>query len=103
MYLGRIEGKVWATAKDPRLKAVRFCLMQPVDEKDQPSGNPIVAVDTIGVSEGDLVFWVNSTEASFVVRREGLPTEVSIVGLVDRVDLYPAAEAQPGTGGGTCS
>jgi ethanolamine utilization protein EutN len=87
MFLGRIEGKVWATAKDDRLDAVRLCLMQQVDEHERPVGEVMVAVDSIGVSEGDLVFWVNSTEAGFVRPDRGLPTEVSIVGLVDRIDL----------------
>lgn len=87
MYLGRIEGKVWATIKDDRLKAVQLRLMQPVDERLQDSGPVVVAVDTIGVSEGDLVFWVDSTEAGFVDPKQGIPTEVSIVGVVDRLDL----------------
>ena len=86
MYLGRIEGKVWATVKDDRLKGVHLCLMQPVDEHLTETGPVVVAVDSIGVSEGDLIFWVDSTEAGFI-RPQGLPTEVSIVGLVDRLNL----------------
>lgn len=92
MYLGRIEGKVWATIKDDRLKAIHLCLMQPVDERLEESGPVVVAVDTVGVSEGDLVFWVDSTEAGFVYPKRGLPTEVSIVGLVDRLDLEDSAD-----------
>jgi microcompartment protein CcmK/EutM len=91
VLLGRIEGKVWATAKDSRLGGVSLVLMQPVDEREQPVGEVTVAVDTVGVSEGDLVFWVNSIEASYV-GRGGIPTEASIVGLVDRIDLVPAKE-----------
>jgi microcompartment protein CcmK/EutM len=87
VYLGRIEGKVWATVKDDRLKAIHLSLMQPVDEHLEETGPVVVAVDSIGVSEGDLVFWVDSTEAGFVDPNQGLPTEVSIVGLVDRLDL----------------
>jgi microcompartment protein CcmK/EutM len=91
VYLGRIEGKVWATIKDDRLKAVHLCLMQPIDERLEESGPVVVAVDTIGVSEGDLVFWVDSTEAGFVKPDQGIPTEVSIVGLVDRLDVEDPA------------
>lgn len=87
MYFGRIEGKVWATIKDERLKGIQLCLMQPVDELLRDSGQVVVAVDSIGVSEGDVVFWVDSTEAGFVNPAQGMPTEVSIVGLVDQIDL----------------
>lgn len=87
MFLGRIEGIVWASTKDDRLRAVRLCILQPVDEYDNPWGEVQVAVDRLGLVDGDLVFWVDSTEAGFVDESRGLPSEISIVGLVDRVDL----------------
>lgn len=87
MRLGRIEGKVWATIKDQRLTGVTLYIMQPIDENQRPEGRAFVAVDCIGVSEGDLVYWVNSTEASFLLEDRSIPSETSIVGLVDRLDV----------------
>lgn len=96
MFLGKIEGKVWATVKDERLKAVRLFLIQPINEYQQPTGRTLVAVDTVGASDGDLVFWVNSTEASFVMKDRFIPSEVSIVGLVDRMDVAPEIDLSEG-------
>jgi ethanolamine utilization protein EutN len=87
MQLGRILGKVWATQKDPKLNGLKFYIMQPVDEDNQPLGKPVVAIDTISSREGDLVFWVASGEATFPLDDRQIPSDVSIVGLVDRVDV----------------
>lgn len=95
MNLGRIEGVVWATVKDERLRSVRLNLMQPINERRQPVGEVVVAVDTVGAGEGDIVFWVNSTEAAFVLTDRLIPSEISIVGLVDRLDVSLDEEANP--------
>ncbi len=92
MRLGRIDGKVWATIKDEGLTGFRLYILQPVDERENPVGNALIALDTLGVREGDIVYWVKSTEASFI-HEKPLPSAVSIVGLVDRLDV----SEDPGT------
>lgn len=87
MKLGRVTGKVWATAKDPKLTGLKFYIMQPVNEADEPIGSPQVAVDTVGSKEGDLVYWVGGAEATLVLDSHQIPSDVSIVGLVDRLDV----------------
>lgn len=87
MKLGRVTGKLWATAKDPKLDGLKLYLMQPVDETDRPLGTELVAVDTVGAKEGDLVYWVGGAEATFALPDRQIPSDVTIVGLVDRLDL----------------
>lgn len=88
MKLGRVTGKVWATAKDAKLNGLTLYLMQPVDEDDKPLGPEVVAVDTVGAREGDLVYWVGGAEATFPFSHGQIPSDVTIVGLVDRLDLH---------------
>jgi ethanolamine utilization protein EutN len=92
MKLGRVVGKLWATAKDKKLNGLKLYLMQPVDESDRPLGSELVAVDTVGSKEGDLVYWVGGAEATFPFQDRQIPSDVTIVGLVDRLDL---AEDRP--------
>ncbi len=87
MKLGRITGKVWATAKDPKLDGLIFYIMQPVNEDDEILGHPLIAIDTVGSKEGDLVFWVGGAEATLPIPGRQIPSDVSIVGLVDRLDF----------------
>jgi ethanolamine utilization protein EutN len=92
MKLGRVTGKLWATAKDRKLDGLKLYIMQPVDESDRPLGAALVAVDTVGSKEGDLVYWVGGAEATFPFENRQIPSDVTIVGLVDHLDI---AKEQP--------
>ena len=87
MKLGRIEGKVWATIKDPKMNNCTFYIMQPVDEELNSAGFPLVAVDTVSSREGDIVYWVGGAEATFPFNDRQIPSDATIVGLVDRLDI----------------
>jgi len=87
MKLGRVTGKVWATAKDPKLNGLTLYVMQPVDEHGAKIGAELIAVDTVGSREGDLIFWVGGAEATFAFRDRQIPSDATIVGLVDRLDI----------------
>lgn len=87
MKLGRIEGTVWSTVKDKKMNGCTFYIMQPVDEDEKPLGMALVAVDTVSCREGDLVYWVGGAEATFAFNDRQIPSDVTIVGLVDRLDL----------------
>ena len=87
MKLAKITGKVWATIKDAKLEGIKLYIIQPVDENMIPFGKEIVALDTVGSLENDLVYWVGGAEATLVYKGKQVPSDASIVGLVDRVDL----------------
>jgi ethanolamine utilization protein EutN len=87
MKLGRVNGKVWATAKDMKLNGLPLYVLQPVDEEENPLGPELIVVDTIGSREGDLVYWVGGAEATFPFSHGQIPSDATIVGLVDRLDL----------------
>jgi ethanolamine utilization protein EutN len=87
MKLGRVTGKVWATAKDPKLNGLTLHVIQPVDETGMAIGGELIAVDTLGSREGDLIYWVGGAEATFAFPDRQIPSDVTIVGLVDRLDV----------------
>ena len=87
MRLGRVVGKVWATAKDKRLKGVKLMIMEVIDENKQPTGKVFVAADTIGSRHGDVVFWVSGAEATRPFQDRNIPSDVTIIGLVDSLDI----------------
>ena len=90
MKLGRVQGRVWATVKDPQLDGLTLYIVQPVDENDKPLGRAMVAVDTVASNTGDLVYWVGGAEATFPLETRQIPSDVTIVGLVDRLDVETA-------------
>ena len=86
MRLGRVTGRVWATIKDPKLTGIKLAIVQPLDEKENPVGQPLVATDVMGTDEGNLVYWVTGPEATFALKNRQFPSDASIIGFVDRLD-----------------
>lgn len=94
MNLARVIGSMWATQKDPGLQGKRMMVLQPMrfDRKDR--GRPIVALDTMDAGPGDTVIYATSSEAAIPFRPERVPTDATIVGIVERVD--PMEEEERG-------
>jgi ethanolamine utilization protein EutN len=91
MKLGKVIGKVWATQKDPQLQGVKLYVLLPIDENYEPMGKPIIAADAIGAGEGEIVFWVSAREATYGIQGKKIPSDATIVGILDSSDHVPRA------------
>jgi ethanolamine utilization protein EutN len=94
MVLGRVIGNVVATMKDASLVGQRFLIVQPIDRHGRDKGKSIVALDSVGAGAGETVYWCRGREASFPFLPTEVPTEATIVGIVDAVNLS-AGESTP--------
>ncbi|HEV3254507.1 MAG TPA: EutN/CcmL family microcompartment protein [Candidatus Acidoferrales bacterium] len=92
MLLGRVTGNVVATIKNPSLEGRTFLIVQPLDRHGRDKGRPIVALDSVGAGAGETVYWCRGREASFPFLPREVPTEATIVGIVDTVNI-PATKA----------
>ncbi len=95
MYFGRVIGCVWCTAKNPGLDGQRLLLVQPLTPQLENTGRRIVCTDCTGAGAGELVYWVRGREASFPFLPAEVPTDTSIVGIVDEVHLKTSPETPP--------
>jgi ethanolamine utilization protein EutN len=86
MYLGRVSGCVWATAKDPNLEGMRLLLVQPLTPELKQTGKAVVCADCTGAGAGEIVYWTRGKEASFPFLPKEVPVDMTIVGIVDRVE-----------------
>jgi ethanolamine utilization protein EutN len=87
MLLGRIIGNVVCTMKDPALLGQKLLIVQPLDRKGRDKGRPIIALDAVGAGAGETIYWCRGKEASFPFLPANLPTEATIVGIVDSVNI----------------
>jgi len=87
MQLARVIGTVVATVKNDGLEGRKLLVIQPLDGRLKPSGKPMVAIDSVGAGEGETVFWCRGKEASFPFEPAEVPTDCTIVGIVDTVYL----------------
>jgi ethanolamine utilization protein EutN len=86
MQLARVIGTVVATIKNDSLQGRTLLVIQTLNKNLDPTGKPMVAVDSVGAGVGELVFWCRGKEASFPFKREDTPTDCTIVGIVDSED-----------------
>lgn len=87
MHLARVVGTVVCTHKDARLSGVKLLMIQPVARDGSDVGRAIVATDAAGAGVGERVFFVRGREASFPFHPVDVPTDASIVGIVDATDV----------------
>ena len=81
MYLGKVIGRVVCSAKDKSLAGRTLLLVRRL-----PKGPAVVAVDSVGAGTGETVYVCRGKEASFAFLPAEVPTEASIVAIVDRVE-----------------
>jgi len=87
MQLARVMGTVVATVKTDSLEGQKLLVIQPLDAELREKGQPIVAIDSVGAGKGEVVFWCRGKEASFPFLPAEVPSDCTIVGIVDSVFL----------------
>lgn len=94
MKFARVIGNLVATQKYRGLEGVKFLVVQPLDVRRQPDGEPYVAVDATGqAGHGELVFVIASKEAAFALPNQFVPVDAAVVGIVDDIDDRPLYDA----------
>jgi microcompartment protein CcmK/EutM len=85
MYLGKVIGRVVCTIKDEALEARKLLLVRRL-----PQGPVIVAVDAVGAGAGETVYVCRGREAAFAFKPQEVPTEATVVAIVDGIEREPA-------------
>ena len=93
MFLGRVVGCVWATAKNPQMEGMRFLLVQPLTPELQNTGKRLICADAAGAGAGELIYWVRGREACFPFLPKEVACDAAIVGIVDEVHVKRPAPA----------
>ena len=86
MKLGRVIGRVWATAKDESLDATRILLVRPLDPDGNAAGEAYLAIDSVDAGAGERVLIVDEGgSAGQVLGQDDPPIRTVIVGVVDDI------------------
>ena len=93
MFLAKVEGSVVSTKKDPSMSGRKLLLVRPmlVDDKNpgrfRPGANTIVAVDSVGAGEGEMVMFCQGSSARLAPNLKDAPVDAVVIGIVDTVDV----------------
>ena len=85
MFLARVTGRVVSTIKVAGLEAVTLLIVQPLNARLEPAGRALIAADAVGAGAGEVVYCCKGKEASFPFLPREVPTETSVVAIVDQI------------------
>jgi microcompartment protein CcmK/EutM len=91
VQLGRVIGRIWSSVKNPGLEAQRLLLVQPMKPDLSVSGKVVICTDCTGAGAGEAVYWVWGREASFPFQPGEVPTDATVVGIVDELNINASA------------
>lgn len=90
MKLGKVIGKVVSTKKVESFEGVKLLLVQTIDENRKSIGEPLVAFDTLGACEGEIIYYETSKEAGRVLETVLNPCDAAVMAIVDEINLGEA-------------
>jgi microcompartment protein CcmK/EutM len=87
MYLGRVVGCVWSTAKHKDLEGQRLLVVERLTPELKATGVRTVCTDVTGAGAGELVYYCRSRESSLAFLPKEVPTDATIVAIVDSIHI----------------
>ena len=81
MYLGKVIGRVVCSIKDAGLESTTLLLVRRL-----PNGPAVVAIDAVGAGAGETVYVCRGREAAFAFKPKDVPTESTVVAIVDHIE-----------------
>lgn len=57
--------------------------VQPINYEHEETGDPFIAVDTVGAGPGETILYITASEAVIPLPVDMAPVDASIVGIVD--------------------
>lgn len=83
MQVALVVGTIVCPAKNTGLDDRTLLLVQPLTPTGDAVGKPLVATDASGAGVGERVFFVRGSEAAFPFSPAVVPTDATIIGIVD--------------------
>lgn len=88
MFLARVVGNVVSTRKSELLTGRKLLVVEPVDfDQQRGDGKPLVAIDSVGAGEGEVVLVVQGSSARLTESTKDTPCDATIMAIVDYIEL----------------
>lgn len=93
MKLARVIGTVVCTVKNQTLEGKKILVLKPIDRQGNPMGKAFIALDSVGAGATEAVFYSGGKEASFPYLPTDVPSDRTIVGILDPANFFTKTEA----------
>jgi len=87
MLICRVVGSVVSTVKDEKLSGTKLLVVREATVDNQLVGKPLVAVDSVGAGEGELVLIAQGSSARQTRLTKDTPVDAVIMAIVDSMEV----------------
>jgi len=83
MLLGKVVGTLVASRKDEGLLGQVFLLVRQLDLDGAETAGSVVAIDSVGAGDGDVVLWASGSSARQTESTRDRPCDAVVMAIVD--------------------
>ncbi len=87
MQIGRVDGSVVSTAKEPSLEGRKLLIVRLLDVDAQETGDYVVAIDAVNAGNGDVVLVATGSSARLTEITKDRPSDAVIIAIIDSWDI----------------
>ena len=94
MLIGKVIGTLTPAIVYEGLQSVPMLLVQPLDKKKNPDGEPIVCADSTRMAgPNELIYYEGGREAALALEPWFVPVDHTIIGIIDDIQLAPGEDS----------
>ena len=87
MLIAKVVGSAVATIKDENLNGTKLLVVREANVQGEPTGKPLIAIDTVDAGVGDLVLIASGSSARQTSITKDRPVDAVIMALLDSLDV----------------
>ena len=87
MKLVKVIGSITSTIKDESLKGFKLLLVQMIDIDQEGKEDYYIAVDTVGIGEGEMGLIVTGSTSKYTDRTKSKNVDATIIAKVDSINV----------------
>jgi microcompartment protein CcmK/EutM len=87
MLIARVVGAAVATIKDEKLNGTKLLVAREANARGEPTGKPLVAIDTVDAGVGDVVLIASGSSARQTPFTKDRPVDAVIMALLDSLEV----------------
>ncbi len=87
MILAKVVGSVVSNHKEQKMEGIKLLLLEKIDPITLKGKNDfVVSMDAVGAGTNEIVFYASGSSARQTSITQGLPTDATIVAIVDSIE-----------------
>jgi microcompartment protein CcmK/EutM len=83
MQLGRVDGTLVASRKEPRLEGLKFLVVRTLSADGSEASGYVVAADAVGAGVGEVVMYASGSSARQTEFTRDRPCDAVVMAIVD--------------------